>query len=118
MKLKEFIKLSGEKQTIHLIVDDWRITASGDALKCCANDELLNSTITSIAAEDAALVVCASSAEEARKKPGLVPEHDSCEGCRYFDLAEEDEPCAHCKGTAGGLEVYRTRRDCYELKEG
>lgn len=61
---------------------------------------------------------CASNAEEARKKPGLVPEHDSCEGCRYFDLAEEDEPCAHCKGTAGGLEVYRTRRDCYELKEG
>lgn len=61
---------------------------------------------------------CASSAEEAREKPGLVPEHDGCEGCRYFDLEEDDEPCAHCKGTAGVLEVYRARRDCYELKEG
>lgn len=64
MKLKELIKLSNEKQTIHLIVDEWRITASVDALECCANDEVLNSTITSIAAEDAALVVvCALCAE-------------------------------------------------------
>lgn len=108
MKLKELIKLSGGKQTVHLIVDEWRITASGDALECCANDEVLNSTITSIAAEDAALVVCASCAEK---------EHDGCEGCRYFDLEEADEPCAHCNGTAGTPEVYRARRDCYEPKE-
>ena len=46
------------------------------------------------------------------------PEHNGCEGCRYFDLEEEDEPCAHCKGTAGTPEVCRARRDCYELKEG
>ncbi len=59
MKLKELFKLTGEEQTIHLIVDKWRITASSDALECCANDEVLNSTITSINAEDAALVVCA-----------------------------------------------------------
>lgn len=64
MKLKELIKLSNEKQTIHLIVDEWRITASGYALEYCANSEVLNSTITSIAAEDAALVVvCALCAE-------------------------------------------------------
>lgn len=59
MKLKELFKLTGEEQTIHLLVDEWRITASGDALECCANDEVLNSTITSITAEDAALVVYA-----------------------------------------------------------
>lgn len=47
-----------------------------------------------------------------------APEHDGCEGCRYFDLEEEDEPCAHCKGTAVTLEAYRARRDCYEPKEG
>ena len=105
MKLKELIKLSVEKQTIHLIVDEWRITASGDALKCCANDEVLSSTITSIAAEDAALVVCASCAEK---------KYDGCEGCRYFDLEENDEPCASCKGTARTLEGKLKRRDYFE----
>lgn len=47
-----------------------------------------------------------------------VPEHDGCEGCRYYNLEEADEPCAHCKGTAGTPEVYRARRDCYELAGG
>lgn len=47
-----------------------------------------------------------------------VPEHDGCEGCRYYNLEEADEPCAHCKGTAGTLEAYRARRDCYELAGG
>lgn len=47
-----------------------------------------------------------------------VPEHDGCEGCRYYNLEEADEPCAHCKGTAGTTEVYRARRDCYELAGG
>lgn len=105
MKLKELIKLSVGKQTIHLIVDEWRITASGDALKCCANDEVLSSTITSIAAEDAALVVCASCAEK---------EHDGCAGCRYYNVYENDEPCAICKGTATTLEAKLERRDYFE----
>lgn len=109
MKLKELIKLSGEEQTIHLIVDEWRITASVEALECCANDDVLNSKIMSIAAEDAALVVCASCAEK---------EHDGCEGCRYDNLEECDEPCAHCRGTAGAPAVYMARRDYYEPKEG
>ena len=47
-----------------------------------------------------------------------VPEHDGCGGCRYFDLEEGDEPCAHCKGTAGTPEVYRARRDYFELAGG
>lgn len=50
------------------------------------------------------------------KRP--VPEHDGCDGCKYEKLEEADEPCAHCKGTAGTPEVYRARRDCYEPKEG
>lgn len=108
MKLKELIKLSGAKQTIHLIVDEWRITASGDALEYCANDEVLSSTITSIAAEDAALVVCASCAEK---------EHDGCDGCRHEYLGEGDEPCASCKGTANTLEENWTRRDYFERCE-
>lgn len=108
MKLKELIKLSVEKQTIHLIVDEWRITASGGALKCCANDEVLNGTITSIVAEDAALVVCVSCAED---------EHDGCAGCRYYNVYENDEPCARCKGTANTLEEKLARRDYFERCE-
>lgn len=108
MKLKELIKLSNKKQTIHLIADEWRITASGDALEYCANNEVLNSTITSIAAEDAALVVvCASCAEE----------HDGCGECRYYNLEEDDEPCASCKGTAYTLEEKLARRDYFERCE-
>lgn len=103
MKLKELIKLSNEKQTIHLIVDEWRITASGYALEYCANSEVLNSTITSIAAEDAALVVvCASCAEE----------HDGCEGCRYEDRDFEEEPCRRCVGNVG-----EPAPDLYKPKE-
>ena len=45
-------------------------------------------------------------------------EHDGCARCQYDNLEENDEPCAHCKGTAGTLEAYRARRDYYELKEG
>ena len=105
MELKELIKLSVEKQTIHLIVDEWRITASGDALKCCANDEVLSSTITSIAAEDAAIVVRASCAEK---------KYNGCEGCRHFDLEENDEPCASCKGTAKTREENWARRNYFE----
>ena len=108
MKLKELIKLSVKKQTIHLIVDEWRITASGDALKCCANDKVLSSTITSIAAEDAALVVCASCADE---------EHDGCGECQYDNLEENDEPCASCKGTANTREEKLARRDYFERCE-
>lgn len=108
MKLKELIKLSNKKQTIHLIAYEWRITASGDALEYCANSEVLNSTITSIAAEDAALVVvCASCAEE----------HDGCAGCRYDNQKENDEPCASCKGTANTLEENWARRDYFERCE-
>lgn len=58
MKLKELFKLTGEGQTIRLIVDKWRITASADALECCANDDVLNGTITGINAEGSDLVVC------------------------------------------------------------
>ena len=59
MKLKELFKYTGGEQIIHLIVENWRITAKADALECCLNDDVLDGTITSIAAEDAALVVCA-----------------------------------------------------------
>ncbi len=40
--------------------------------------------------------------------------HDGCGGCQYEHLEEADEPCAHCKGTAGTPEVYRARRDYFE----
>lgn len=104
MKLKELIKLSAGKQTIHLIIDEWRITASGDTLKCCANDEVLSSTITSIAAEDATLVVCAS----------LVNyEHDGCEGCQYEDSDFRSEPCSRCRCCTG-----EPAHDLYRPKEG
>lgn len=108
MKLKELFGYTGEEQTIELIIKKWSITAPADALECCLNDEVLEGTITGINADDDTLVVCASCMDK---------EHDGREGCRYFDLEEEDEPCAHCKGTAVTPEVYRARRDCYERCE-
>ena len=47
----------------------------------------------------------------------LVEEHDGCEGCRHFDLKEEDEPCASCKVTANTLEENWARRDYFERCE-
>ena len=43
-----------------------------------------------------------------------VEEHDGCEGCRYDNLEENDEPCARCKGTAYTLEEKLARRDYFE----
>lgn len=108
MKLKELFKLTGEKQTIRLIIDKWRITASADALECCANDEVLEGTITGINADDDTLVVCASCVEK---------EHDGCEGCRHEYLSEGDDPCASCKGTANTREENLARRDYFERCE-
>lgn len=106
MKLKELIKLSNKEQTIHLIAYEWRITASGAALEYCANSEVLNSTIKSIAAEDAALVVvCASCAEK---------EHYGCAGCRHEDKDFDQEPCKRCRYSGVG----ENECDLYEPKEG
>lgn len=41
MKLKELFKYTGGEQIIHLIVENWRITAKADALECCLNDDVL-----------------------------------------------------------------------------
>ena len=47
----------------------------------------------------------------------LVVEHDGCERCRYYNLEENDEPCASCKGTAYTLEAKLARRDYFERCE-
>ena len=31
-----------------------------------------------------------------------VPEHDGCEGCRWMDKNEDEEPCKNCCGARGG----------------
>ena len=31
-----------------------------------------------------------------------VPEHDGCEGCRWMDKHEDEEPCKNCCGVMGG----------------
>lgn len=31
-----------------------------------------------------------------------VPEHDGCEGCRWMDKNEDEEPCKNCCGVMGG----------------
>ena len=31
-----------------------------------------------------------------------VPEHDGCEGCRWMDKNEDEEPCKNCCGVRGG----------------
>ena len=31
-----------------------------------------------------------------------VPEHDGCEGCRWMDKHEYEEPCKNCCGVMGG----------------
>ena len=31
-----------------------------------------------------------------------VPEHDVCEGCRWMDKQEDEEPCKNCCGVIGG----------------
>ena len=31
-----------------------------------------------------------------------VPEHDGCEGCRWTDKGEDEEPCKNCCGVMGG----------------
>ena len=109
MKLKELIKLFEERQTICLIIDGWSITILKEALEYCANDKVLNGTVTKIAAEDdTPIVVCASLADY---------EHDGCEGCRHFDLEENDEPCASCKGTANTRAEILARRDYFERCE-
>lgn len=36
----------------------------------------------------------------APEKP--VPEHDGCDGCKWYDKKERDEPCASCRGTLIG----------------
>ena len=43
-----------------------------------------------------------------------VEEHDGCERCRYYNLEENDEPCASCKGTAKTREENWARRDYFE----
>lgn len=30
-----------------------------------------------------------------------VPEHDGCEGCRWTDKDEDEEPCKNCCGVMG-----------------
>ena len=49
-----------------------------------------------------------------------VEEHDGCAGCRYYNVYENGEPCASCKGTANTLEENWARRDYFERcdKEG
>ena len=132
MKLKELIKLFEERQTICLIIDGWSITIPKEALEYYANDRVLNSTVMKIqwnlapaqlidndkalngtvmkiAAENVTpIVVCASCAKK---------EHNGCEGCRHFDLEENDEPCASCKGTATTREEKLARRDYFERCE-
>lgn len=58
MKLRELFGYTGQGQTIELIIYKWHIIAPATALKCCANDEVLNGTITSINAGGSDLVVC------------------------------------------------------------
>lgn len=36
----------------------------------------------------------------APEKP--APEHDGCDGCKWYDKKENDEPCASCRGTLIG----------------
>ena len=36
----------------------------------------------------------------APEKP--APEHDGCEGCKWYDKKEREEPCANCRGTLIG----------------
>ena len=31
-----------------------------------------------------------------------VPEHDGCEGCRWMNKQEDEEPCKNCCGVMGG----------------
>ena len=31
-----------------------------------------------------------------------VPAHDGCEGCRWMDKQEDEEPCKNCCGVMGG----------------
>lgn len=31
-----------------------------------------------------------------------VPEHDGCDGCKWYDKKENDEPCVNCRGTLIG----------------
>ena len=57
MKLRELFGYTGEDQTIELMIDKWHIIAPATALECCANDKVLNGTITSINADGIDLVV-------------------------------------------------------------
>lgn len=36
----------------------------------------------------------------APEKP--APEHDGCDGCKWYDKKENDEPCVNCRGTLIG----------------
>ena len=31
-----------------------------------------------------------------------APEHDGCDGCKWYDKKEKDEPCVNCRGTLYG----------------
>ena len=31
-----------------------------------------------------------------------APEHDGCDGCKWYDKKENDEPCVNCRGTLIG----------------
>lgn len=31
-----------------------------------------------------------------------APEHDGCDGCKWYDKKEKDEPCVNCRGTLIG----------------
>ena len=57
MNLRELFGYTGEDQTIELMIDKWHIIAPAIALECCANDKVLNGTITSINADGIDLVV-------------------------------------------------------------
>ena len=46
-----------------------------------------------------------------------VEEHDGCAGCRYYNVYENDEPCARCKVTANTPEENWARRDYFERCE-
>lgn len=46
----------------------------------------------------------------APEKP--APEHDGCDGCKWYDKKETDEPCKNCKGTMIGGD--REKPDLWE----
>ena len=44
----------------------------------------------------------------------MAYEHDGCQGCKFVDRAETDEPCRWCGGTVlSNSEEYAKRKDYY-----